>query len=194
MEHTRAFERFEAKQRPIQMSQETSATESTTQVTIKSESKTRNHQITVQEVMDSLKSVQDDIGQITELTSEEESLVREFLASLVKLIQPLATTVSVSTSALPDELGVVSTAHMDPTGHLAIVYQDGHVELKDLSKKENRDLLVDVVQDTIPKFKQLTTVQRRKIENRMKFLSSITKEVKKISKTLSAIETEEPHQ
>lgn len=164
------------------------------QVTIKTEPKTRSHQTTVQEVIDSLKSVQDDIGQITELTSEEESLVTEFLASLLKLMQPLAATVSVSTSALPDELGNVTAAHMDPTGHLAIVYLDGHVELKDLSRRENRDLLVDVVQDTIPKFKQLTSAQRRKIENRIKFLSSVTKEVQKISKTLSATTTEESHQ
>jgi hypothetical protein len=177
----------------IHMSQDTTATEETMRVEIKAEPKqAKKNQISVQEVVDALKSVQDDIGQITELTSEEQTLVTEFLGSLMKLMQPFATTMPVSTSALPDEFGDVASAHVDPTGHLAIQYQDGRVELKNLGEERHRDLLVEVVQDVMPKFKQLTSAQRRKIENRIKFLSSVTKEAQKISKTLSATAPQEP--
>ena len=169
------------------MSQETTAAEETPQFQVKEEPRqAKKAQVPLQEVVDSLKAVQDDIGQIAELTSEEESLVAEFLGSLFKLMQPFATTMPVSATALPKELGDVVQAHMDPTGHLVIVCRDGQVEMKNLHEQSHRDLLVNVAEDIMPKFKQLTNTHRRKIENRIKFLSSVTKEMQKISKTLSA--------
>jgi len=43
-----------------------------------------------------------------------------------------------------------------------------------------------VVGDVVPKFKSLTSLQKRKIENRIKLLSNITKEIQKSSEALSA--------
>jgi hypothetical protein len=61
------------------------------------------------------------------------------------------------------------------------------MELKDLTEEQNRDLMILVVQDVMPKFKNLTSAQKRKIESRIRFLSAVTKEVQKISGILSAI-------
>ena len=158
------------------------------ELTIKSESKQDERpQISIQELIDSLKSTADDVGQICELTSEERLLVTEFFKSLLILMQPLAPDIAVSTSALPSEIGNVTNAHMDPTGHLALIYEDGHLELKNLSDEENRDLLVTVIQDVMPKFKQLTSAQKSKIGNRIKFLSAVTNKLQKISGALSAV-------
>jgi hypothetical protein len=144
-------------------------------------------QMAVQKLADALKSMADDVGQISELAAEEKLLVTEFFKSLLSLMQPLTPSMVVSTSALPVEVGNVSQAHVDPTGHLALVYEDGHLELKDLTEKQNRDLMILVIQDVMPKFKNLTSAQKRKIENRIRFLSAVTKEVQKISGILSAI-------
>ena len=144
-------------------------------------------QVTAQELVESLKSTADDIGQISELSSEEKLLVAQLFTSLLKLMRPLAPSINVSTSALPSEIGVVAQAHVDPTGHLALTFEDGHLELKNLGEEKNRDLMMSVVGDIVPKFKNLTSAQKRKVENRIKFLTSITKEMQKSSDALSAI-------
>jgi hypothetical protein len=147
----------------------------------------KKKQVSVQEIVESLKSVADDIGQITELSSEEKLLVAQFFKSLLKLMQPLTSAMTVSLSALPIEPGLVTEAHVDPTGHLALMYRDGHMELKSLDDERNRDLMIAVVEDVVPKFKSLTNAQKRRIENRIKFLTAVTKELQKISETLTAV-------
>jgi hypothetical protein len=143
-------------------------------------------QVNLQELVDSLKSTADDIGQISELSSEEKILVSQFFSSLLKLMQPLTTSMQVTPGALPAQVGDVTNAHIDPTGHLVLQYPDGHVELKNLSDDRNRDLMMAVVGDVVPKFKSLTSNQKRKLENRIKLLSSVTKEIQKSSDALSA--------
>jgi hypothetical protein len=140
----------------------------------------------IQALVDSLKSAADDIGQISELSSEEKLLVAEFFKSLLRTMQPLASAMPVSTSVVQD-LGVVVQAHIDPTGHLVLLFEDGRLELRNLDEEKNRDLMMAVVEDVIPKFKDLTIVQKRKIEDRIKFLSAVTKEIQKISETMTSI-------
>ena len=143
--------------------------------------------VPVQTLVDSLKSVADDIGQISELSSEEKLLVAEFFKSLLKLMQPLTQALPVTSSVLLQDFGSVIQAYIDPTGHLALLFEDGKLELKNLMEEKNRDLMMTVVEDIVPKFKNLTSAEKRKIENRIKTLSSVTKEMQKISETLSTI-------
>jgi hypothetical protein len=169
--------------------------QSTVQVSDKKEEANKQEaskppQITLEELISSMKSLQDDIGQISELTSEEKRVVDVFFDSFLKLMQPLAKTVPVSPAALPDGLGNVVQANVDPKGNLMLLYPEGQVEIRNLSEKRERDLMICVMKDAMPKFKQLTSAHRRKIENRMKFLSSVTKEIQKISKAF-ATEPEE---
>jgi hypothetical protein len=146
----------------------------------------KKKQISIQELVESLKSTADDIGQISELNSEEKILVSQFFISLFKLMQPLAPSIAVTQTALPTQVGDVTQAYIDPTGHLVLQFEDGHVELKNLSEEKNREIMMAVVSDVVPKFKSLTSLQKRKFENRIKLLSSITKEIQKSSETLSA--------
>ena len=146
----------------------------------------RKKQVSIQELVESLKSTADDIGQISELSSEEKILIAQFFSSLLKLMQPLAPSIPVNQFALPAEVGDAVQAHVDPTGHLILLFEDGHLELKDLSEEKNRDLMTAVVADIVPKFKNLTSAQKRKLENRIKMLSTVTKEIQKSSDALSA--------
>jgi hypothetical protein len=146
----------------------------------------RKKQVSIQELVDSLKSTADDVGQISELNSEERVLVTQFFASLLKLMQPLATSIPVSPSALPAQLSDVTQAFVDPTGHLALQFEDGNTELKDLAEERNRDLMTNVIGDILPKFKALTSMQKQKLENRIKMLSSVTKELQKSSEVVSS--------
>ena len=162
----------------------------TVQLPAKKPEQEKPPQITLEELIASLKSLQDDIGQISELTSEEKRVVDVFFDSFLKLMQLLAKTIPVSPDALPDELGNVIQANVDPKGNLMILYPDGQVEIMSLGEKTNRDLMICVMKDAMPKFKQLTSAYRRKIENRMKFLSKVTTEIQKISKAFSTESTE----
>jgi hypothetical protein len=146
----------------------------------------KKKEISIQELVESLKSTADDIGQISELSSEEKILILQFFSSLLKLMQPLAPSISVDQSALPAQLSDVVQAHVDPTGHLILQFEDGHIELKNLSEEKNRDILTLVIVDIMPKFKSLTSKQKRKLENRIKLLSNVTKEIQKSSESLSA--------
>jgi hypothetical protein len=146
----------------------------------------KKKQLSIQELVESLKSTADDIGQISELSSEEKILVAQFFSSLLKLMQPLASSIDVDQLALPAQLGGVVQAYIEPTGHLVLMFEDGHLGLKDLSEEKNRDLLTAVIGDVMPKFKSLTSKQKLKLENRIKMLSSVTKEIQKSSEALSA--------
>jgi hypothetical protein len=172
------------------MSQETNPPEEAVQIPLTEEpKKSKQAQVSLEELVESLKSVQDDVGQICELISEEKRFVATFFESLLKIMKPLAATMPVSPEALPEELGNVVQASMEPAGHLIVLYGDGRMELKNLSEEANRDLMISVIEDVMPKFKQLTTAHRQKIEDRIKFLSAVTKELQKISKAFSAVTT-----
>jgi hypothetical protein len=156
------------------------------QITIPEAKPEKKKQVSLPEVMEAFKSTADDIGQISELSSEEKILITQFFTALFKLMAPLTPSIAVNQQALPDEYAGVTTAHVDPTGHLVLQYNDGHVELKDLSEEKNRELMSIVIADILPKFKTLTAQQKRKLENRIKFISTVTKEIQKSSEALSA--------
>ena len=143
-------------------------------------------QTTIEELVESFRSTADDIGQISELSSEEKILIAQFFSSLLKLMHPLAPSIAVNQLALPAEVGDAVQAHIDPTGHLVLQFEDGHIELKDLSEEKNRDLMTAVIGDIVPKFKSLTSKQKSKLENRIKLLSSVTREIQKSAEALSA--------
>ena len=142
-------------------------------------------QMSLDELISSMKSLQDDVGQISELSSEEKRVVDVFFDSFLKLMKPLAKTISVSPDALPADVGRVVQANVDPKGNLMLLYEDGQVDIRSLAETSERELMIAVLADAMPKFKQLTGAQRRKIEDRMKFLSSVTQEMQKISKAFA---------
>ena len=170
------------------MSQENSAEQKTANLIITKPKPDNDYEMSIQELATALKSMADDVGQISELASEEKLLVTEFFTLLLKLMQPLTTSMPVSTAALPAEVGNIVQAHIDPTGHLALLHEDGHMELKDLAEERNRDLMIIVIKDVMPKFKSLTSLQKSKIEKRIKFLSAVTNEIQKISGALTSLQ------
>jgi hypothetical protein len=169
------------------LSQETVASKEPIELALSQDSKAseKKKSPSIQELVESLKSVADDIGQISELSSEERILVSQFFVSFLKLMKPLTSSITVNQLALPSLLVDAVQAHVDPTGHLALIFSDGHLELKDLSEEKNRDLMISIMSDILPKFKNLTAYQKRKIENRIKILSNVTKEIQKSAEALS---------
>ena len=138
-------------------------------------------------VVETLRRLREDVGQISELSSEEGSIVAAFSLAFLKLMEPLTKALPVDASVLPLELGVIEKANVLPKGDLVVLYQDGRMESIDLTDAENRDLLVTVVSDAMPRFNALIAKRRSKIENRITFLSSVTKELQSIADSLAEV-------
>jgi hypothetical protein len=135
-------------------------------------------------VVEILRRLREDVGQISELSSEEGSIVAAFSLAFLKFMEPLAKTLPVDAGILPPELGALEKANVLPKGDLVVLHRDGRMESIDLSDAENRDLLVIVVSDSMPRFNQLIAQRRSKIETRINFLSSVTKELQSIADSL----------
>lgn len=110
--------------------------------------------ISIDEMLAALKSAGEDIEQITQLSLKEKPLI-ELLSSLLKQMQPHTSSITVSPSVFPNRLGKVSQAHIDTTGNLVLTLEDGRQKLVDLNEYKNRDLMVAVASDMIPKFENL---------------------------------------
>jgi hypothetical protein len=114
-------------------------------------------QICIEEIVESFRCVGEDIEQISKLNSEEKLLVSQFIASLQKHMQPLTSSIEVSISLLPFELGSAIQAQIDPSGYLTLTFEDGHKQLLNLSEPKNRDLMMAVVGDFLFRFNELTS-------------------------------------
>ena len=135
-------------------------------------------------VVETLRRLREDVGQISELSSEEGSIVGAFSLAFLKLMRPLTRALPVDVGVLPPALGALEKANVLPKGDLVVLHHDGRMESIDLGDAENRDLLVVVVGDALPRFNQLIAQRRIKIENRINFLSSVTKELQSIADSL----------
>lgn len=112
-------------------------------------------QLSLEEIVESFECVGEDISAIGKLNSDEKPLVYQLISILKTCMQPLASSVSISTSELPFTLGKVVNAEIDSTGHLLLAFEDGQNEKLDLSETKNRDLLVSVIDDFLANLNSL---------------------------------------
>lgn len=140
-----------------------------------------------EEVVDILRRLREDVGQISELSAEERNIVEAYALAFLKIMQPLTKTISVDPSILPREMGLVERANVIPQSELVILFDDGRMESFDLTTVENRDLLVAVIGNAMPRFNDLIAQQRSKIEKRIAFLSDVTRELQTIADSLAVV-------
>ncbi len=117
--------------------------------------RTAKPRINIDEIVQSFESVTQDIVQIGKLTTEEKTVFSQFLKSLKTHLEPLTKPIQVSTSIIPIDLGMVNQAYIKRTGHLELIFVDGRQALVDLSDPKNRDLMMAVIDDVMPKFEAL---------------------------------------
>jgi hypothetical protein len=145
----------------------------------------------LEDTLKSLEDIREEIGQMSELTSEESMLVTEFLKTLIKVTQVLPQKLPVSPSVLPEEWGEVNQASLDLTGQLLVLYPDKKMESINLTEQRYRELLIKIAYDVVPTLKKLITSHRQKIEARFKLMSSVTKELQRTAKTLPLDDSEQ---
>ncbi len=140
-----------------------------------------------EDVIATLKELREDVGQIYEISSEEENIVIAFSLAFLKLMESLTRSLPVDVEILQGQLRNAERANILPKGELVVLFRDGRMESVDLIKPENRDLLVDVVSDVMPKFNDLIGERRGRIEKRISFLADVTKELQNIADSVTAV-------
>jgi hypothetical protein len=113
-------------------------------------------QLSIEKIVESLKSAGDDVKKIVKLKSEEKVLVTEFLGALKNVPQQMFS-IAVSTSDLSIGSRAFTQARIDSAGHLILTSEDGQLKVMDLSETKNRDLMMAVVGDVMPKLKNVAS-------------------------------------
>ncbi|MBS7615917.1 hypothetical protein KEJ45_01805 [Candidatus Bathyarchaeota archaeon] len=135
-----------------------------------------------------LKGIQENVGQMFELAKEEGTLVNEFFNTLATVLKPFCEVLEVAVSSLPKIYQTRAIkAFLDRHGRLILVNKNGEVETLDLTEQRNHDVVVAIVDDVVAKLETLLNAQRSKVEKRVKFLTSVTKELQKIAKVFAEI-------
>ncbi len=124
---------------------------------------TGKKQISIEEIAATFQTVAEDIAQIGQLNSEENAVVTHFLSSLKTHMEPLTPSIPVSTVIIPIEYGLPEQAHIQPNGRLQLTYSDDRKQLVDLSEPKNRDFMMAVIDDVMPKLEALA----REFEERL---------------------------
>ena len=140
-----------------------------------------------EEVVDTLKKLREDVGQIFEISSEEENVVVAFSLAFLKLMESLTRSLPVDVEAMKGRLRNAERANILPKGELVVLFKDGRMESMDLTRPENRDLLVDVVSNVLPRFNDLIGERRGRIEKRISFLADVTRELQNIAASVTAV-------
>jgi hypothetical protein len=148
--------------------------------------KKEKHELGEKEALDSLREMQENVGQMSELAKEEENLVKEFFNSLHLILKPFSKTLEISVLSLPENyIGRVNKAYMYLTGQLVLVYVNGEVEILNLADQENLNILIGITGEIMTKLKLMMDSHRVETEKRVKFLMSVTKELQKVAKIFS---------
>jgi len=138
----------------------------------------------VDEVLESLRVLKEDVTFIGELGAEEADIVEAFFLDFLKVTTAFNGAPQIDVSILPQELEEIERASVTARGGLLILFGDGHIESIDLTRPENRDLLVVVIHNALPKLAVLSTRNRVMIERRLKYLTAASRELQKMASSL----------
>lgn len=105
-----------------------------------------------EEVVLAIRGAREEFDLLGGLISEEDEVVEDLFKLLLGLIQPVAM-VPVDASILLAEIGESEEAHVASDGKLVFTLRDGDMGYMDLLAVKNRDLLVEVVEDIVPKIR-----------------------------------------
>jgi len=146
----------------LDMTQETDAAVTISEASVPPKP-TGKKQISIEEIVATFQTVAEDIAQIGQLNSAENAVVTQFLTSLKTHMEPLTPAIPVSTVIIPIEYGLPEQAHIEVNGRLRLTYDDGSQKIVDLSEPKNRDFMMAVIDDVMPKLEALA----REFEERL---------------------------
>lgn len=113
--------------------------------------------LSIEEIGESLQGVGEEINQIFKLQAQENMLVEQFFASLPTIMKLLSPSIEIAPEVIPFKRKKIVKANIDSAGQLTLMFESGYEELIDLSETRNRDIMMAVASDIMPKLTVLAS-------------------------------------
>jgi len=138
-------------------------------------------------ILESLRKLRDDTIQVNELRDEEDRIVEALLEAFLEVMLSIPGGLPVNPELLHGEASDVDRLSVSSSGELLILYLDGEMDAVELSDPENRDLLVEVINDVFPKVRHQIVEMRGRLEKRIVYLSTVTEELRSMAASMADI-------
>ena len=152
------------------------------------------------EITNSIKSLQEETQQISELLEMERSYSYEVTTQLKQIIVPLNASYHVKPDSVSKTDSSISDVVLTPQGVVCVFYSTGTVVSRPLESITS-EVLIRILAEVVPEVKVLMNERRQKLSGRVMTLEKLSKEMKKVptegsgarqSATVSAEQTSQP--
>lgn len=128
----------------------------------------------------SIKDLQAEFQQISELTELERSYALEILGLLKGLIEPLNVSLHVKPSAVSKTDNTIKDVVLTPQGTICIVRDNGAINARPFDSLPS-EVLMRILTEVIPEVRRLLVERRQKINGRVGMLEKVVREFRKFT-------------
>ena len=132
------------------------------------------------EVSNSIRSLQEESQQISELIEMERSFATEVAAQLKQTIIPLNASYHIKPESISKSDSSISDVVLTPQGLVCVFYNSGNVISRPLESITS-EVLIRILAEVIPDAKALMNERRQKLSGRVMTLEKLSKEMRKDS-------------
>jgi hypothetical protein len=131
------------------------------------------------EITNSIKSLQEESQQISELFEMERSYSTEVSNQLKQIIMPLNASYHIKPESISKNDSSITDAVLTPQGVVCVFYNSGNVVSRPLESIMS-EVLIRVLSEVIPEAKALMNERRQKLSGRVMTLEKLSKEMRKV--------------
>jgi hypothetical protein len=128
----------------------------------------------------SIKSLQDDALQLSELNEMEKSYSQEVIAFLKQLIEPLGASYHIKPQSVSRSDSSLQDVILTPQGIVFLMYSTGQTQSRPLENLQT-ETLVRILMEVMPSIKTLLADRRAKMTGRVGMLEKMTREFRKVT-------------
>jgi hypothetical protein len=128
----------------------------------------------------SIKALEEEFLQISELSELEKSYSGEVISLLKAIIEPLNATFHVKPSSVSKTDSSINEVVLTPQGILCIMRNNGSMNSRPIESLPS-EILVKVLMEVIPEVKRLLIERRQKVSTRVATLEKVLREFRKVS-------------
>lgn len=131
------------------------------------------------EVTNSIRSLQEESQQISELVEMERSYATEVASQLKQIIMPLNASYHIKPESISKSDSSISDVVLTPQGLVCVFYNSGNVVSRPLESITS-EVLIRILSEVIPDAKALMNERRQKLSGRVMTLEKLSKEMRKV--------------
>lgn len=131
------------------------------------------------EITTSIKSLQEETQQISELVEMERNYSAEVSNQLKQIIMPLNSSYHIKPESISRNDSSISDAVLTPQGVVCVFYSSGNVVSRPLESIAS-EVLIKILSEVIPEAKVLMNERRQKLSGRVMMLEKLSKEMRKV--------------